>query len=129
MILLAVAFGALAIFAGQKYLDRQSSRLRDVQVVQKAPEPTQTIVVAALPLRFGNDVTKQHLREIAWPEGALPKGSFAKIEEIIDGHTRRVALASLEPNEPILKTKITGPGQRGSLAAIIQPGMKPSRCG
>jgi pilus assembly protein CpaB len=124
MILLAVTFGALAIFAGQKYLDRQSSRLRDVQVVQKAPEPTQTIVVAALPLRFGNDVTKQHLREIPWPESALPKGSFGKIEEIIDGHTRRVALASIAENEPILKPKITGPGQRGSLAAIIQPGMK-----
>ena len=81
-------------------------------------------MVAALPLRFGNDVTSQHLREIAWPEGALPKGSFAKIDEILDGRTRRVALASIEENEPILKPKITGPGQRGSLAAIIQPGMK-----
>jgi pilus assembly protein CpaB len=124
MIVLALTFGALAIFAGQKYLERQSSRLREVQVVQAAPAPTQTIVVAALPLRFGNDVTKQHLREIAWPEGAIPKGSFAKIEDIVDGRTRRVALAAIEANEPILRAKITGPGQRGSLAAIIQPGMK-----
>jgi pilus assembly protein CpaB len=123
MILLAVTFGALAIFAGQKYLDRQASRLRDVHVVQK-PAPSQTIVVAALPLRFGHEVTRQHLREIAWPEGAIPKGSFAKIDEVIDGRTRRVALAAVETNEPVLQTKITGPGQRGSLSAVIQQGMK-----
>jgi Flp pilus assembly protein CpaB len=73
MILLAVAFGALAIFAGQKYLDREASRFRSVQVVQKPAAPTQTIVVAALPLRFANEVTRQHLREIAWPEDAVPK--------------------------------------------------------
>jgi pilus assembly protein CpaB len=123
MIVLALAFGVMAILAGQKWLDRQSSRLREAQVVQK-PAPTQTIVIAALPLRFGNDVTRQHLREIAWPEGALPKGSFARIDDILDGRTRRVALASIEANEPILQPKITGPGQRGSLSAIIQQGMK-----
>jgi pilus assembly protein CpaB len=64
-----------------------------VQVVQKPAAPTQTIVVAALPLRFANEVTRQHLREIAWPEDAVPKGAFSKIEEVVDGRTRRVALA------------------------------------
>ena len=56
----------------------------------------QTIVVAALPLKFGVEVTRQHLREIAWPEGSVPKGAFAKIDELLDGKTRRVALAALE---------------------------------
>src|SRR5829696_5837825 len=123
MILLAVVFGAMAIFAGQRYLDRQSSRFREVQLVPKAA-PTQTIVVAALPLKFGVEVTRQHLREIAWPEGSVPRGAFAKIDELLDGKTRRVALAALEENEPVLKAKVTGPGQRGSLAAVIQQGMK-----
>ena len=86
--------------------------------------PTQTIVVAALPLKFGVEVTRQHLREIAWPEGSVPRGAFAKIDELLDGKTRRVALAALEENEPVLKAKVTGPGQRGSLAAVIQQGMK-----
>ena len=77
MILLAVVFGAMAIFAGQRYLDRQSSRFREVQLVPKAA-PTQTIVLAALPLKFGVEVTRQHLREIAWPEGSVPRGEFAR---------------------------------------------------
>lgn len=124
MILLAVTFGGLAIFAAQKYLDRQSSRLREVQVVQKPAVPTQTVVVAAMPMRFGQEVTRQHLREIAWLEGALPKGAFSKIEEVVDGTNGRVALVAMDENEPVLKPKITGPGQRGSLAAVIEQGMK-----
>jgi pilus assembly protein CpaB len=31
---------------------------------------------------------------------------------------------AMEENEPVLKAKITGPGQRASLAAVIDPGMK-----
>jgi pilus assembly protein CpaB len=125
MILLAVVFGAMAIFAGQKYLERQASRFREVQVVAKTPEPpAQTIVVAAMPLKFGTEVSRQQLREIAWPAGKLPKGAFSKIDEVVDGKTRRVALAAFEENEPLLKAKVTGPGQRGSLAAVIQQGMK-----
>lgn len=126
MIVMALVFGTAAVLAGQKWLDRQSSqRLRDIQVAPAAKAlPTQMVVVAALPLKFGTEITKQHLREVAWPADALPKGAFASVGDILDGKTRRVALAAMEENEPLLKSKVTGPGQRASLAAVIETGMK-----
>jgi pilus assembly protein CpaB len=123
MIGLAVVFGLAAVLMAQKWLDRQSRRRREVQVAP-APVSTATIVVVAAPLRFGTELSTQHLREVPWPEGAIPKGAFSSIKEILDGKTRRTALIAMEENEPILKSKITGPGQRASLAAIIDPGMK-----
>lgn len=123
MIVMALVFGAAAIFAGQKWLDRQSSRLAAMQPVAR-PVATQKIVVAAVPFPFGTELSREHLRELDWPEGALPKGAFGSIAEILDGQTRRVALAGVEENEPLLKAKVTGPGQRASLAAVIQEGMK-----
>jgi pilus assembly protein CpaB len=36
----------------------------------------------------------------------------------------RVVLASIEPNEPVVGAKLTGPGQKATLSAIIQDGMK-----
>jgi pilus assembly protein CpaB len=87
------------------------------------PVSTATIVVVASPLRFGTELSPQHLREVPWPEGAIPKGAFASVKEILDG-TKRAALVAMEENEPVLKSKITGPGQRASLAAVIDPGMK-----
>ena len=127
MIVMALVFGTAAVLAGQRWLDAQSiQRLRAMQEVPQAAKPvaTRTVVVAAMPLRFGTEITHQHLREIAWPEGAVPKGTFGKITEVIDGKTRRVALAAVEENEPLLAAKMTGPGQRASLAAVIDAGMK-----
>jgi pilus assembly protein CpaB len=122
MIGIAIVFGLAGVLMAQKWLDRQSTRLREAQVAPK-PVSTATIVVVASPLRFGTELSPQHLREVPWPEGAIPKGSFSSVKEILDG-TKRAALVAMEENEPVLKAKITGPGQRASLAAIIDPGMK-----
>jgi len=35
---------------------------------------------------------------------------------------KRIVLASIEPNEPIIATKVTGPGQRATLSACFSPG-------
>ena len=119
---LAIVFGLAGVLLAQKWLERQSGRLREAQVAPK-PAAVATIVVVASPLRFGTELSSQHLREVPWPEGAIPKGAFASIKEILNG-TRRAALVPMEENEPVLKSKITGPGQRASLAAVIEPGMK-----
>ncbi len=76
------------------------------------------MVVAARPLRFGSELNHTALREIAWPEGALPAGSYNTVQELLAGG-RRVVLAAIEPNGPVLASKITGAGQRATLSAII----------
>jgi pilus assembly protein CpaB len=96
--------------------------MKDLEA-QRKPLVTQTIVVASRPLRFGNDLSKTSLREIAWPADALPVGSFAKVEELLTGD-KRVVLTSIEANEPILSSKITGAGQRATLSAVLKDGMK-----
>src|SRR5690606_23557009 len=48
---------------------------------------------------------------------------FSSIKELLAGGNR-VVLAPIEPNEPVLAAKLTGPGQRATLSALLQPGMK-----
>jgi len=80
-------------------------------------------VVASKPLRYGTELTPQVMREIAWPEGALPAGAFANVAVAMkDG--KRVVLSAIEQNEPILSVKITGAGQRATLSALVRDGMK-----
>jgi pilus assembly protein CpaB len=123
MVGFAVVFGLLAVFVAQAWLNRQAElRLRAVE--PKAPAvATRTIVVAASPLRFGTRLTPQMVREVAWPEAAIPAGTFASINDVMSPG-KRIVLAAIEPNEPILRTKITGPGQRATLSAVIEQGMK-----
>jgi pilus assembly protein CpaB len=123
MIGFAVLFGLLAVFLAQSWLNSAAdARMRSFEA-SKRPLTTQTIVVAAKALRYGNELAAPSLREIAWPEGALPAGAFASIGDVLkDG--KRIVLAAIEPNEPVLSVKITGAGQRATLSALVQPGMK-----
>jgi pilus assembly protein CpaB len=123
MIVFAAIFGVIAVVLAQAWLNSQAEmRARSLEAQKKAI-PTQTIVVASKPLRFGAELGTMSLREVPWPENALPAGAFHKITDITSGG-RRVVLTAIEANEPILATKITGTGQRATLSAMLQDGMK-----
>lgn len=123
MIGFAVVFGLLAVFIAQIWLNNQANqRVRTIESSAK-PLATQTIVVAKQPLRFGTELSAAMLEEVAWPSKAMPAGAFAKISDVLSPG-RRVVLAAIERNEPVLALKITGPGQRATLSALVKPGMK-----
>jgi pilus assembly protein CpaB len=85
--------------------------------------PVGTIVVAAKPLGFGVALSADDVAEIPWAAKALPEGAFASKDDLLkDG--RRVVISPLEPNEPVLRSKTTGPGQRASLSLLLQEGRR-----
>lgn len=123
MIAFAAVFGLLAVFVAQSWLNTAAqNRLRSLEA-NKPAEPTNTIVVASERLPFGTELTQTHLREIAWPAKSMPDGAFAKISEVL-GSGKRMVLSPVEPNEPLLAVKITGPGQRATLSALVGEGMR-----
>jgi pilus assembly protein CpaB len=123
MIAFAAVFGLLAVFLAQAWLNSQADmRARSLDAMKK-PLATQTLVVASKPLRFGAELGAMSLREVPWPEEAVPAGAFAKIADLT-ATGRRVVLTAIETNEPILSSKITGAGQRATLSAMLADGMK-----
>lgn len=123
--LLALVIAGGAGFLAYKWLDEQ----RRIATIRPDAPPAPKIdigkiVIATVPLRFGADLSPANIKEIDWPAGAVPKGAFTSIEGLLKSGERRVVLSAIEPNEPILKWKITGPGQRASLSAVIEKGMK-----
>jgi pilus assembly protein CpaB len=123
MVTFAVVFGLLAVFIAQAWLSGQAERRMRSLEAQKKPVHTNTIVVAKQKLPFGVELVRDHLREVPWPTEALPEGAFAKIDDLLSGG-KRVVLSPVEPHEPVLSVKITGPGQRATLSALVGEGMK-----
>lgn len=88
-----------------------------------AKGPVSTIVVAAGPLEYGTTLTGGNLSEAPWESSIFPEGAFrSKADLLKDG--ARAALTSMKRNEPILSSRITGPNQPASLAALTEPGMR-----
>jgi pilus assembly protein CpaB len=123
MIGFAVVFGLLAVFIAQAWLNNQANLQARNMETKKKPVEMQTIVVAKRPLRFGTELNASELEEVPWPATSVPGGAFSKISDVLRGG-RRVVLAAIEPNEPVLSLKITGPGERATLSALVKPGMK-----
>jgi len=123
MIGFAVVFGLLAVFIAQVWLNNQANMQARNFEANKKTTAMQTVVVAKQPLRFGTELNASMLEEVPWPAATMPSGAFSKISDVLHGG-RRVVLTAIEPNEAVLSLKITGPGQRATLSALVKPGMK-----
>jgi len=85
---------------------------------------TKTVIVAARSLQYGAVLTADTLTEVQWPSASVPPGAFSTRDALLGPGGQRTVLASIAQNEPILASKVTGPGQRGSLSAVIEDGME-----
>ena len=122
MIALAVVFGVVAVFLSNFWLNM---RQPEAAVLQPDVRAEDMVVVAAEPLRFGDRLSPENLREIPWTAGALPLGAFHYSSDLLDAKLGdRQVLTAIGTNEPILDWKVTGPGQRATLSAVLTEGMK-----
>ncbi len=123
MIVVALVLAAGAALLARSWITGQIARQQQEAVATPQMELT-TVVVATAPLRFGNTLSREHVKVVDWPAEAVPEGAFKTIEEVINEEQPHVVLQPIEPNEPILITKITGPGQRATLSTVISEGMR-----
>lgn len=125
MIGIAAVFGAVAIFVADIWVkSAANARVQEMAVPAEAPTVEfKTIVVAAEPLRFGAELDRGQLAEIPWPQDSLPEGAFATIDDLL-AEGGRAVLAPIEPNEPVLLAKLSGPNGRATLSNLMTPGMR-----
>lgn len=125
MVGIAAVMGAISIFAADMWLKSEANARVEISVPTPA-EPQvafNTIVVAGAPLRFGMPLDRTQLNEIPWPQASLPQGAFARIDDLLAAGTR-VVLSPIEPNEPVLLAKLSGPNGRATLSNLLAPGMR-----
>ena len=108
ILLLAIVMGGIAAFLARNWLISRT----------QATATTTTIIAAAKQLPFGTPLTDDAVVEMPWAAKSVPEGSFSSKQALFkDG--RRITLADIQQNEPILSSKITGPGQRASLSTLL----------
>jgi len=108
ILVVAILMGGIAAFLARNWL---VSRTQTVNT-------TATVVVATKQLPFGTQLTGDNVEEIPWLAKAIPAGSFTSKEALFK-EGRRISLATIQENEPILSSKITGPGERASLSTLL----------
>jgi pilus assembly protein CpaB len=120
MRVLAVAMGAMSVYLARDWLERQG---QTASANQPSMELTK-IVVAKLPMNFGDTVTSEYLAEVDWPAATVPPEAFTSIEELTGTDERRVVLRAIQVNEPVLASKLSGAGGKATLSTILETDMR-----
>lgn len=113
---IAALLGIIAVILTNSYLTRvekqQESAAEEGRLVQ--------IAVARTPMDYGTALTSENIRMVSWPANSVPVGAFQSTKQLIEGSDSRVVLRPIEAGEPILPGKITGPGGRAILSALLE---------
>ena len=122
-----VSLGACAVFGLAALIVAKT--MLPSGAAAKPTEPTvagQPVVAAKTPLKFGDRLDASKLMIVKLPSNAVPEGAFTTVAQVLaqDGGAAPVALTPIEAREPLLPSKLSGPGARASMAAEIGEGFR-----
>ncbi len=102
-----------------------SQRVVTAAAPQAAPvEPLQQVLVAKAPLPAGRFIKPEDLRWQAWPEGKVPPTYLLKGKREPEELTGAVVRSGIAADEPITDARVVKPGDRGFMAAVLEPGLR-----
>lgn len=115
----------LAGFAIHTAQNRFAQYQDALQSSQEAIVPVTDVFVAARAMRYGDTLGPDDVKPVQWPSSALPSGVFRDMEELFpEGGGKRTVLRVVERHEPLLKVKVTEPGEDAGVAARLGEGMR-----
>src|SRR5688572_32487492 len=115
---IAVVLGIVAVFLANTFLVAREKK------VDTSPTGTTKVAVALVPLTYGMEVTPEKVRYVDYPTASLPPGTFRTQAELLPMGKRRVALRSIQVNQPLLAADLTGEGQGASIALLLPDGKR-----
>jgi pilus assembly protein CpaB len=92
--------------------------------VVNAPPPPAHILVAARPVRAGSLIVMEDLESSAVEEDKIPPGSLRDVPASRLQLRGAMMRRSLSAGEPLMPGDFLSPGDRGFLAAVLEPGMR-----
>jgi pilus assembly protein CpaB len=121
LLIALVAAGGAAMYARSWVASQQVVQT----VVAPAPkEESHEVLVADSDLPAGTFVKPQHLRWQRWPTDDVPDSYVLKGVRSDQDMIGAVVRKRIAASEPIIDGAVVKPGERGFLAAVLEPGMR-----
>ncbi|MFQ6549169.1 Flp pilus assembly protein CpaB [Aestuariibius sp. 2305UL40-4] len=125
VLLLGLGLAGGAVYLAQDYMAAQDAARQQLEAERAQMVRTVTVMAAANSLVYGQEIRREDLKEIQYPEASLPEGIFKTLEEVFpQGESvLRYAIRPIEPNEPLMSIKTTEPGEIAGISQLLSPGM------
>jgi pilus assembly protein CpaB len=121
----SAVLGIGALFVARVWLPASMDRPMAAASAAIAEPQGVPVVVANGALPWGQKLTAQNLKVITMPASAAPEGAFPSIDQVLaQDEGAPVVIVAMAQREPVLPSKISGPGARATIAAEITEGMR-----
>ncbi|MEZ5722472.1 MAG: Flp pilus assembly protein CpaB [Paracoccaceae bacterium] len=126
VLVLGVGLAGFAVYMAKGVFGDYQNALAAERAARGAIVKTVDVYVVKDTVRYGEQITEENIRKVAWPENAIPKGVFTSLDKLFpEGEKRfRTAIRTMEKDEAVLAVKVTGPGEDAGVASRLSSGMR-----
>jgi len=126
LLLFALSAAAVTAYFARNWIANQRAAWENQAPAQaEAPAlPVKEVLAAKEDLVTGTFVKPEHLKWQQWPEDGVNDGYLVKGEATEQDLEGAVVRSHLFAGEPITKSRVVHPGERGFLAAVLEVGQR-----
>ncbi len=126
VLVVGMGLAGFAIYMVQGYFEEQNRALVQQRAAMAAQVPTVEVYAVNRSIGFGEQITAADVVKIRYAEPFLPDGVFRTEEDLFpDGpENLRVVIRPMEANEPVLRVKVTAPGEDAGITTRLARGMR-----
>lgn len=126
VLLVGIGLAGFAVHMAQNYVAKYQTALAQERQSRQPPIELVEIYVAAAELDYGHKLMPEHVRLVKWPKESIPNGFYSDAAVLFKNENAnpRHVLRQIEIGEPILRVKITAPGQDAGLTTRLDKGMR-----
>lgn len=123
---LAVILAGVTFFLAKSYLDSQREGYRRQAAAATSQTKIQTaeILVAKVNMPAGTRIKRENVEWRVWPKKGVVKTHFVKGDKKLDDVLGYIVRQGVLAGEPLVKGRIIEQGDRGYMAALLEPGMQ-----
>lgn len=124
ILIVGMGLAGFAVYMAQGRFNQYQTVLDSQRKALSKNVPLTKVFVSNGPLKYGQVLTKKDVRIVAWPENAIPEGSFTDPKVLFVENKDRIVLRAMEKDEAIMAVKVTKPGEDAGVASRLSAGMR-----
>ena len=126
VLVLGVALAGGAVVMARNYISAYQLELAKERAAREAVVPTVEVFISKRPLRYGEVLKTEDVRQVRWPEDAVPEGAFLTAQDLFPNNNERprIVIRAMETSEAIMAIKVTNPGEDAGISSRLDKGMR-----
>ncbi len=125
VLILGIALAGFAAYLAKDRIGQYQATLESQRKALEQNVPLEPVFVVKRQVAYGEELTKEDVRIVRWPENAIPEGAFQTAESLFpESGDLRTVLRVMEKDEAILSPKVTEPGEDAGVSSRLAKGMR-----